>query len=726
MATLVLTAVGTAIGGPVGGAIGSLIGSQLDGAVFGRGDREGPRLQELAVTTSSYGMPIPRHFGTMRAAGSIIWATDLVESSDESGGKGQPTVTTYSYSISFAVALASRPIASIGRIWADGNLLRGGAGDLKVGGNFRLYTGEGDQQPDPLIAADKGALCPAFRGMAYCVFEDLQLADFGNRIPALTFEIVADTGEVTLQSILSAKSQQSTVDRALDDLQGYSDGGGPLQYMLETVDRLYPMACDATGAHLTFFDAYPSSESVVRLPEAAIDVSGESFGATSGRTSQQRADATRVPSGLRYYDVDRDYQSGMQRAGGRAQPGRNHILEFPGALAAGKARELANDAAERANWSQERLAYRVAELDPDLGPGRMVAIDGKPGNWRIEAWEWRENGLELELLRMPYRRNATVASDAGTSLPPKDVIASPTRLIAFELPWDGQGSPDQRQIFAAASAATSGWTGATLYADQGGSLVPIAGTGSRRCITGRTTAPLPPSGSLIFDRCTPLDVQLDSDDFVLSSMTPEDLANGANRALVGNEILQFCHAQGLGSGMWRLSGLLRGRGGTEPEALAGAGLDVPFCLLDQKPTALDSAKIGASNIVAAIGLADSEPVIATISTPRRSLKPLSPVHGKAVRAADGSVKLCWRRRSRGAWNWQGQVDVPLNEQSERYEVGLGDPDRPHRVWETDTSILVLDPAEFASLRADFEGAAFWVRQIGTHDRSEPLFLTNIS
>ena len=53
----------------------------------------------------------------------------------QGGGKGKPKVTTYSYTASFAVALASRPIAGIGRIWADGNLLRGAAGDLKTGGH---------------------------------------------------------------------------------------------------------------------------------------------------------------------------------------------------------------------------------------------------------------------------------------------------------------------------------------------------------------------------------------------------------------------------------------------------------------------------------------------------------------------------------------------------------------------------------------------------------------
>ena len=45
-----------------------------------------PTRKELAVTTSSYGTPLARHYGTMRAAGSIIWSTDLIESSEKSGG----------------------------------------------------------------------------------------------------------------------------------------------------------------------------------------------------------------------------------------------------------------------------------------------------------------------------------------------------------------------------------------------------------------------------------------------------------------------------------------------------------------------------------------------------------------------------------------------------------------------------------------------------------------
>ena len=63
MATLVLTALGSAIGGPLGGAIGALVGQQVDARIFGPKGREGPRLKDLTISTSSYGQPIPRSSG---------------------------------------------------------------------------------------------------------------------------------------------------------------------------------------------------------------------------------------------------------------------------------------------------------------------------------------------------------------------------------------------------------------------------------------------------------------------------------------------------------------------------------------------------------------------------------------------------------------------------------------------------------------------------------------
>src|SRR2546423_4105085 len=148
MATRVLSTVGSTLGGPVGGAIGALIGQSIDEQLLGS-VRRGPRLNDLNVQTSSYGTQVPRIYGTMRVAGTVVWATDLVESEQTSGAKGQPDVT-YSYSVSLAVALSSRRATSIGRIWADGKLLRGAAGDFKADTQFRFYGGDDDQIIDPL------------------------------------------------------------------------------------------------------------------------------------------------------------------------------------------------------------------------------------------------------------------------------------------------------------------------------------------------------------------------------------------------------------------------------------------------------------------------------------------------------------------------------------------------------------------------------------------------
>jgi hypothetical protein len=727
MATLVLTAIGTAIGGPLGGALGSLIGNRIDRAVIGGPKREGPRLKELAVTTSSYGAPIARHYGTMRAAGTIIWSTDLIESSERGGGKGRPSTTTYSYSASFAVALASRPIRRLGRVWADGNLLRGAAGDLKTGGELRVYEGYGDQPVDPLIASDRGDACPAFRGTAYCVFEALQLADFGNRIPALTFEIVADDGEVTLAKLVEPLGRPVEAERALPGLSGFSDEGGPLGYSLAAIDEVYPLVCDAAGGGLTIRSGAAVPADTPLLPEPAIDASEEGFGGASGRSRRRQPDAREIPDGLRYYDTGRDYQAGLQRADGRARLGRSRVVEFPGALAATTARNLVNAAAERAGWSRDTLAWRVAELDPALGPGAIVRMPEQPGHWRIDSWEWRERGIELELSRLPRGVARQTPADGGEALPAADLVATPTELRAFELPWDGIGAGDQRHVYAALSSASRGWTGAAFYAEQPHGLVPLGASGNRRSIVGVTTSAMPPSRAVLFDKQAILELDLVSADFELAGAAMEALASGANRAVLGSEVIQFAEAVSIGASAWRLRGLLRGRGGTEEAAQAGHPAGTPFVLLDGQPLAVDPAKLdptGATS-VAAIGLADGEPVIAPIANPGLTLRPLTPVHPRVQASAAGGLVLRWTRRARGAWSWADGIETPLGEQAEAYLVGLGDTEQPVLRWELDRPRLELSAATLAQLASEHPGEALWVRQIGSFAASRPLLLTTL-
>ena len=137
-------------------------------------------------------------------------------------GGGQK-VTEYRYFASFAVAFAEGPAAGLVRLWAGEKLiadfqapdfsedLTDGPASMRYFAHngqykFRFYRGTSDQKPDPLIRRQvedelgEANITPGFRDIVYLVFEDLPLAEFGNRVPPITAEIAWDN-DVELPSL---------------------------------------------------------------------------------------------------------------------------------------------------------------------------------------------------------------------------------------------------------------------------------------------------------------------------------------------------------------------------------------------------------------------------------------------------------------------------------------------------------------------------------------------
>lgn len=209
MATILLSAAGAAIGGAVGGSVlgisaamagrfvGAAVGRTIDQRIMGQGSaaREVGRIERFRLTGAGEGDTLARVYGRMRVAGQVIWASNFREQSHTSGGGGkgspsQPSVTRYSYSVNLALALCEGEIAGVGRVWADGKEVSAEAL------NMRVYTGAADQMPDPTMEAIEGAgAVPAYRGIAYVVFEGLGLERFGNRIPQFSFEVLRPAPE---------------------------------------------------------------------------------------------------------------------------------------------------------------------------------------------------------------------------------------------------------------------------------------------------------------------------------------------------------------------------------------------------------------------------------------------------------------------------------------------------------------------------------------------------
>ncbi|MBX3597061.1 MAG: glycoside hydrolase/phage tail family protein [Rhizobiaceae bacterium] len=201
MATIVLQAAGAFIGSYLGATGAAIVtaaatvgGYLIDRSLAGPDRIEGARLDGARAFTAEEGAPLPRVYGAARIGGTLIWATrfEEVKQTQRQGGKGGGTrVTQYSYFGNAAFALCEGPIAGIRRVWADGKEL-----DLtRI--EMRVYCGNETQLADPLIEVKQGAAnTPAYRGVAYVVFERLPLDDFGNRLPQFNFEVLRPVADV--------------------------------------------------------------------------------------------------------------------------------------------------------------------------------------------------------------------------------------------------------------------------------------------------------------------------------------------------------------------------------------------------------------------------------------------------------------------------------------------------------------------------------------------------
>lgn len=732
MATIVLTAVGTIFGGPIGGALGALAGQAIDAQIFRPAGRSGPRLNDLQVQTSRYGTRVPRIFGQLRVAGTVIWATDLKESSATSGGgKGRPSVTSYSYTASLAVALSARRITGIRRIWADGNLLRGAAGDFKTPiGAFRFHAGDEDQPVDPLIAADVGInRAPAFRGCAYAVFDGLQLADYGNRIPSLTFEVIADGGPLELAAIasdLAGEAIDYRGDAPEATLSGFAADGADLRDTMGPLVDMHDLLWREEGSAL-ILAAGQARDYRIDPAATVCAIDGEAE-APEGR---QRLPIETVPARLsvRYHDPARDFQAGVQTAE-RPGPGeRQDGVDLPAALSAAAARRLA-DAKLRSGLRRRTLIRRsIGWTALPCGIGDVVTLADEPGRWRVEAAEWENMAVRLTLRAYDGGARAVAdVGDAGTPLRETDLVQGATHLAIVELPPDGLSLATVPSVYAAATGADEGWRRAVLlrYHAALETAEPLGRT-ALRAVLGRTQGALPDGAPWRIDRRGAVEIWLDNAADALTGARDDQLLAGANLCAIGDEVLQFGEADPIGPGRFRLSRFMRGWHGTE-WACANHQPGERFVLLDADrlaPVGLTPADIGQRLDLRAIGSGDLVPAEASGQIDGRATVPPSPVHGRIVAAENGDLAVSWVRRSRLGWAWPDQSEIALGEEGEAYRLQVATADTVMRSWDAGSASSRYLAADVAADRTAADGAPLRlsIMQRGTSGFSRPLILS---
>lgn len=259
-----MSSAGQALGGVAGAVIGFIVGGGPQGALYGaqigmsvgglldppKGPKiEGPRLNDLSVQTATYGAVIPRVYGTVALNGNIFWLENNklkeVARKSKSGGKGggkKATTTTYSYYATFAVGLCQTQLAGVRRIWMGSKLIydAGSVGlEAVIASNrnsalFTLHLGSDTQLPDARMQATLGvANTPAYRGLAYLVFNDYPLAEHGNSLLGAPVKVEVVTLTVDPSFVLTAN--QTDIPIAYGGVPGVEFSSDGERYTVGTI-----------------------------------------------------------------------------------------------------------------------------------------------------------------------------------------------------------------------------------------------------------------------------------------------------------------------------------------------------------------------------------------------------------------------------------------------------------------------------------------------------------
>lgn len=374
-----------------------------------------------------------------------------------------------------------------------------------------------------------------------------------------------------------------------------------------------------------------------------------------------------------------DYQTSTRRSRRLDVVGsRQHAIGFPGAIEAEQGQALLDDWMRRIWAEREEVSFSVAPADVELDTGAIIRLRGAAADLLVtsleEGWLRRIGARQIaRIAPTPWR--AGEQRSVAVALPG---IAGRPDVHFLDLPMAVENATPESRFRVAAWQKP--WRSQAVYVSPDTSGFLLRATLTTPAIIGRLTSEL--AAGLFegrVDRATAVFVKLSSGE--LSSVTRLQLLNGANAAVIRSatgawEILQFENAEEVAPDNWRLTGLLRGQLGTNDAMAAGADEGAVFVLLDRAviPAGLTASEVGLARYwrtgPAGYDISPENFVETSTSAGLRAQLPLSPVHLRARREA-ADIILTWVRRTRiGGDDWQ-QIEVPLGETSEQYQIEIG-------------------------------------------------------
>ena len=498
-------------------------------------------------------------------------------------------------------------------------------------------------------------------------------------------------GAVALLSVVSdicdragLASGDIDVTALTDVVDGYAIGQQmSARAAIEQLQRAFHFDAVESAAKVAFRKRGGAAVATVVADDLAAHSAGDSLPDDLSMTRQQEVELPAVVSVI-YIDKDADYAQNTQQAQRiTTLSTQQTAAELAISMSADRARAIAETLMYDAWTQRQRYTFQTSRRYAAIEPADVVTLtrDGTTHTLRVQRKvESRSGVIQWEAVAEEasvYTQSAT--GGAGPDAQGEVRAPGPTTFVPLDAP--ALRDEDGDSGFYAAASGASGWRGAVIYRssdggasfDETGAILSASAIGT--VISAQWSSVAHPN---VFDETSR--IAIDLPEGTLSGTTELAVLEGANFLMVGAEILQFKNAVLYAPGSYEVSGLLRGRRGTE-WAIAGHPLGgervvaLSAAGLRRFPAELSSARMYKAVTIGRTVQA----------TPSQSFTyggvnqiPFAPVSLGGGRDAANNLTITWLRRSRQGMALPWNYDPPLAEASELYDV---------EIWNTAFSTL---------------------------------------
>ncbi|PPC87746.1 MAG: hypothetical protein CTY39_02030, partial [Hyphomicrobium sp.] len=439
-----------------------------------------------------------------------------------------------------------------------------------------------------------------------------------------------------------------------------------------------------------FFDSIESEGQIVfrhrgqsAWPETVTEADVVESSANAALYSLTRGQETELPASakIRFISGDDDYSQAVAEARRlTGASGRVAQADIAIVLDDGLAGAIAESWLFETWAARERSTFALPPTALAIEPGDVVTLDVGGREYTVRVTEISEHGArEIEARSIDVDVYERTGLPSRTVAPSQPVQIGAPEVAYLDVPTWSEGADATSGYVAALQQPWPGSVAVYSSAQASGyqlrALVPASAT------LGETLTDLSPGPEGRIDRASRLQVRLTQG--ALTSVDDVALLGGANLAAVRNasggwEIFQFQSAALIAAQTYELSGLLRGQFGTEQDMADVVAAGATFIVLDAAvtPIPLSVSELGLElNWRSGPGnrdIGDASYETVPFRFTGAGLRPLSPVHVRGVRSGADDVTVKWTRRTRvGGDSWE-LAEVPLSEDSERYEIDILD------------------------------------------------------